>query len=42
MRAATAGWCRGTAAAVAGACASCGRLPVALVPFEPDDPEYFF
>lgn len=39
--AAAAEWCARTAAAVAGACASCGRLPVALVPFQPDEPEYF-
>lgn len=38
---AAAEWGRATAAAVVGACASCGRLPVALVPFEPEELEYF-
>ena len=32
-------WTAETAAAVAGACAAFGRLPVALVPFEPEEPE---
>ena len=39
--AAAAEWGAATAAAVAAACTSCGRLPVALVPFEPAEPEYF-
>ena len=32
-------WTAETAAAVAGACAAFGRLPVAVVPFEPKEPE---
>ena len=38
---AAARWAAGTARAVAGACGSLGRLPVALVPFEPDAADLF-
>ena len=38
---AAARWAAKTARAVAGACGSLGRLPVALVPFEPDAADLF-
>ena len=38
---AAARWAAGTARAVAEACGSLGRLPVALVPFEPNAADLF-